>query len=308
VKKYSPKPDMEKPRRFEGQNIGFPVEHGYPKFWIRRIHISGGTDRSQNAEYFYATGDAYDITSNQDVTGLPTKVRLAGDKAGRTTFSFEASLDRRGETSLDRYQVNMIGIPVGQLSLGRSEFLPTRITESMVDVNTQILVPSGRIDATTKIIFQNIHLVFDRDPRNAVERIARDVLNQIRSFFLSLRLWNTSGPMDVAFTSDLDNQIAARARKVIGDEIAKIQNDIRAKVNARIAAKRQEVTRLVDQKKGEVLARITNYENQLKQRINQVEAKKKELEKRIEEEKKKQTDAAKKKAEDATKGLLKKLR
>ena len=308
VKKYSPKPEMEKPRRFEGQNIRFPVERGYPKFWIRRIHVSGGTDRSQNTEYFYATGDAHDITSNQDVTGVPTTVRLTGDKAGRTTFLFDASLDRRGDTSLDRFRVAMLGIPVGQLPLGRSEFLPTKITESLADVNTQILVPSGKIDATTKITFRNIHLVFDRQPRNAVERIARDVLEQIKTFFLSLRLWNTSGPMDVAFASDLDDQIAARARKVIGDEIAKIQNDIRAKVNARIAAKRQEVTRLIDQKKREVLSRINEYENQLKQRVAQVQAKEKELEKRVEDEKKKQTEAVKKKAEDAAKGLLKKLR
>jgi ABC-type sugar transport system ATPase subunit len=121
-----------------------------------------------------------------------------------------------------------------------------------------------------------------------------------------LRLWNTAGKVELAFATDLDDQIAARTRQVIGAELARLQNEIRAKVNQRIAEKRQEFERLFNQKKEEVLGQIRTYENLINEKIAFVESKRKELEARIEEEKKKQSDAARKKLEDAVRGLIRK--
>jgi len=42
----------------------------------------------------------------------------------------------------------------------------------------------------------------------------------------------------------------------VGDEVARIQADIRAKVNARIAAKRKEVEALFEKKRAEVMKRV----------------------------------------------------
>ncbi len=123
---------------------------------------------------------------------------------------------------------------------------------------------------------------------------------------VGLRLWNTKGSFDIALSADLDALLAARTKKVIGDEIARLQNELRSKINQRIAEKRQEVERLFDQKKDDALARLRQYENLLNGKIAFVEGKKKEVEARIEEEKKKQTEGAKKKLEDALKGLIKK--
>ncbi|HEX9829043.1 MAG TPA: hypothetical protein VGB10_02420, partial [Bacteroidota bacterium] len=93
--------------------------------------------------------------------------------------------------------------------------------------------------------------------------------------------------------------------RVVGDEIARLQNELRAKVNQKIAGKRQEFDRLYNQKKEDALAKLRTYENLLKEKIAVVEGKKKELEARIDAEKKKQTEDAKKKLEDALKGLIK---
>ena len=50
-------PKEEKPPRMKGQNIHFPVDRHYPKFWIKNIAVSGGEDKAQNADFFYATGN-----------------------------------------------------------------------------------------------------------------------------------------------------------------------------------------------------------------------------------------------------------
>ena len=61
----SDKPPIETPKRFKGQNIHFPVERSYPKFWIKKILISGGTDKAQDPQYFYAKGEVLNITNDQ---------------------------------------------------------------------------------------------------------------------------------------------------------------------------------------------------------------------------------------------------
>lgn len=101
-------------------------------------------------------------------------------------------------------------------------------------------------------------------------------------------------------------RFAARTRRVIGDELIRLQNETRAKVNQRIAEKRREFEQLFKQKKGEMLAVVERYGAMVSEHLALVETKKKELEARIEEEKRKQTDAARKKLEDAVRGLIRK--
>ena len=77
IKKYSPQPDYTYPPRFKGQDIRFPEERGYPKYWIKKIDLSGGTDTSAE-NYFTASGDADNISDNQQLTGQPITIALQG--------------------------------------------------------------------------------------------------------------------------------------------------------------------------------------------------------------------------------------
>ena len=303
VPQYIPKADkVESPPRFEGQDVQFSEERSYPKFWIKKILISGGEDKSQKPDYFYAKGEVKNIASNQKQTGLPLTIALLGERADRSSFSFDATFDRRPEVPVDNYKVRAANVPIGQLTVGRSDFLPSRITETIGTFVIDAEVPGNRIEASTTATFSNVTVVFDQNPRNDVERIVRDVLAGIKKFQVKLRMWNTGGPFDVAFSTDLDGQIAARTKQVIGAEIARLQNEVRAKLNQRIAEKRQEYEKLFNEKKEEVMERLRGYENLVKEKLALVEGKKKELE----EEKKKQEEAFKKKGVDVLKGILKK--
>lgn len=303
---YVSKPDNEKPPRFKGQDIHFPVDRAYPKWWIKKIAISGGEDKAQNPEYFYAKGEAHNIANDQRITGFPLTISLAGSKAGGSAFTFDASFDRRPDVPVDNYKVTASNIPAADISFGQADFVPSRITKAMINSSAQVEVPGDHFDSNLKLAFRDLALVFDQSPRGDIERITRDVLAGITGFNVGLRLWNTSGPLDVALTTDLDDQLAARTKKVIGDEFAKLQNDIRAKVDQRIAEKRAEFEKMFNQKKDEALSQLKGYESLVNQNLALLDGKKKDLDARIEQEKKKQTDAAKKQLEDAVKGLFKK--
>ncbi len=306
VPKYIPKPDYERPKRFEGQDIHFPTERSYPKLWIKRVLISGGEDRTQNPEYYYARGKVKNITNNQRQTGEPMTATLAAKKGDNLSLTFNGVFDRRKDAPHDKYLVHVASIALSDFTVGRVDFLPSRITRSTAQAEIAVDVVGPTFDSKLSMHFANVTLEYDRSPKNDVERIVRDVLQAVNRFNVSLRLWNAKGKVDIAFTTDLDDHIAARTRQVIGDELTRLQNEIRAKVNQRIAEKRQEFERLFNQKKEEVLAQVKQYENLVNEKLALVETKKKELEARIEEEKKEQTDAARKKLEDAVRGLIRK--
>jgi uncharacterized protein (TIGR03545 family) len=306
IPEYTPKPDPAQEKRSQGINVHFPIERAYPKVWVKQVLITGGTDARQDPNYFYASGKVTDISNDQRITGKPLVVALGAKKGNGTSMTFDAFFDRRGETPHDNYKVGLSGVPVGAMELGRSGFLPSKITDAMARAKIEVDIPGNKLNATTQVDFERLKVSFDRDSRNLVERIVHDVLSSIDAFFVNLRVWrNDRGAIDMAFVTDLDDQISARARKAVGDEVARIQADIRAKVNAQIAAKRKEVESLYEQKKAEAMRRVADIENQVKQKVAVVEQKRNELEQRVEQEKKKAEDSLKKKAGDALKGILK---
>jgi uncharacterized protein (TIGR03545 family) len=295
-----------KPERMRGQNIHFPEERGYPKFWIRKMLLSGGTDRKQNPENFYAKGEVLNITDNQRITGQPMTADVALSKGPSTSLKLNASFDRRKEESLDTYRAALTGASIGTMEIGRADFLPSKVTNVGADASINVTVPGNRFDSDTKIQFSNLKFVFAAEPKNTVERIVREVLQSVASFRVGLRMWNPGDKFNIAFTTDLDDQITSRAKKVLGDEIARIQNDLQNKLNQRIAEKRKEYESLLNQKRDEVMNRLKGYESLVNDKLALAEGKKNELQKKVDDEKKKQEDALKKKGQDLLKGLIKK--
>jgi len=306
IRNSSSKPENAHPPRMRGQTIHFPAEKSYPKFWIKKILVSGGTDREQDPNYFYATGEIKDVSSDQRITGLPLTVDLSATQGRGTNATVKATIDRTKDAPLDTYLASLSGVPIREMSLGRSDFLPAKMSNAVGRFGVEVKVPANQFDGNARITLSNLSISFDRAAGNTVERLVRSVLESIHSLNVMLRFWKETGALKVAFETDLDNLLADRTKKVIGEEVARLRNELRQKLERKIAEKRQEMERLFSQKREEVTARIKSYENMVNDKLAIVDAKKKELEDRVNAEKKKQEDALKKKAGDALKGILKK--
>jgi uncharacterized protein (TIGR03545 family) len=305
IQNSSSKPEIETPARFKGQNIHFPIERSYPKFWIKKMLLTGGTDKAQDPQYFYAKGEILNISNDQRITGYPITVDLSATRGGTTTLELGASFDRRKELAVDNYKALLTGMPINTMSLGRSDFLPSKVTSAVADASIIVDVPGNQFNSNANISFNRLKLAFEREPKGLVEKIVRDVLASITGFKVNLRMWKNENKFDVAFITDLDDQLTSRTKQVIGAEVAKIQADLRNKLNAKIAEKRTEVEKLYNEKREMVMNKVKDYENTVNEKLAVVESKKKEIEGRIEQEKKKQTDQAAKKAKDALKGIFK---
>jgi uncharacterized protein (TIGR03545 family) len=279
-------PTMESPPRMKGQNIHFPVERGYPKYWVKNVKISGGTDRTQDPDFIYLRGVVKNVTSDQRVTGVPMTASFEGTKGTSMTMQVSALIDRRKEVPLDEYRAQATGIPLAAFELGKSDFLPSKISHALLNTDVAVTIPGNRFDATASLGFHQLNLEFAVEPRNLGERLARTVLQGVSAFDAGLRLWNKEEGADVAFTTDLDDQFARGIKGALGAELTRIQNEIKEKVDAKLSEKRKEFEAFYAQKRDQVQKQIDVYQNLIKEKTDLLDSKKKELEARLEKEKK----------------------
>lgn len=300
------KPDLDTPPRMGGQTIRFPVERGYPSFWIKNAVLSAGTDSATASEYYFVRGSVKNITNDQRITGFPLDARLSATRDNSFTIELGATIDRTSDLPVDDYEARARGFSVGRFGLGRADFLPSTLTGASTAVAVRVHVPGSAFDARADISFSDITIAFERDPRTLVERIIHDVLASLHRFSATLKLWKRDGALDLALQTDLDDRLVAEAQRVVGVELARLQKDLRAKLDERIASKRAELQGILSQNLAQARQEVQTLEGLVSQNLSLAESKKRELDQRIEEEKKKQTDAAKRKLEEAAKGLFKK--
>jgi uncharacterized protein (TIGR03545 family) len=293
------KPAYEKPARMRGQDIHFPVERAFPKFWVRKVLVSGGTDSAGTGEFIHARGEVKNITNDQGITRVPLTIALKGTEGGGRAFSLDGTIDRTKEVPYDEYSAKLDGVPLAAFAVGKGDFLSAKLTDARMNSSVLVKVPGSSFDARTGLILSRFRLVFAAEPKNTLERIIRDVLQSIDAFEVNLRLWTTGGKFDVAIATDLDDKIAARVQAVLGAELTKLQNALRSKLDATIAAKRAEVEKLVAGWKGEVEKQLGAYQSVIAEKTALVDGKKKELTDRLEKEKKG-------KVNEMLKGILKK--
>jgi uncharacterized protein (TIGR03545 family) len=292
------KPPIETPPRMRGQDIRFPLERTFPKFWIKKAVMTGGTDTS-SGDLIRASGELRNVTSDQRLTGLPMTASLRGVEGGGRTFSLEAVFDRTKSTPVDRYAATLGNVPLASFSLGNSGALAGKIAGAVMNSSLSVDVPGTSFDATSKITLSRFRVDFSGEPKGVLDGIVRDVLSGISSLDVSLRLWKSDSGVDVALRTDLDDQISARTKAVVGAEIEKAQARLKARFDALVGAKRAEVEKLVADKKAMIEKQVNALQSLVNEKKAMVDAKKQELTDRLEKEKKG-------KVEGLLKGILKK--
>jgi uncharacterized protein (TIGR03545 family) len=285
MEKYSSKPEIETPPRMRGQNVHFPVERGYPKFWIKNVKVSGGTDRTQDPEFVYVKGNVQNVSSDQRIAGEPMSIALEGTKGQSMSLTFAGLIDRRKEVTRDEFKARVTGIPLSSYALGKSDFLPSKITNALLNTEVAITIPGNAFDVNAALTFRNMTLEFMAEPRNLGERLARQVLSGVQGFDAGLRLWKKENGVDLAFTTTLDDQFASGVKAALGAELEKLQGNIRLKVEGAIAGKRKEFEDLYAKKRDELRKQLDAYQSVITEKTGMLDAKKKELQTRLEQEK-----------------------
>ena len=283
VKKYKPEPDYEKPERMKGQNIKFPVKGIYPKFLIKEILVAGG---KPGAGIFVGQGKINNITDNQPLINKPLIFSLDGMLTNNRRLILNGLIDRRTNTSLDNYSLTFSHVPVGKIRLGHSNFLPSEITRAFLSTTLNITIHEKNIDLLFSSTFDKIEINFTHQPNSIIQNIIYNTLKNIDKINVSLRFWNNKDKYDIAFKTDLDEIIANELKKSVGNEIVRLQNQLKAKFDDYVNAKVQELNNIYLEKVKPVEAKIIEYRTLIENQKVILEEKKQELKNKLESEKK----------------------
>jgi len=239
------------PRPPDGQNIYFPAERSYPKFWIRRVLLSGGTDRLKNPEYFHAVGRVDDISSDQRATGKALDVDIDAQKGEDEHLHISARFDRRTPASYDSCTARVSGIRMQGIVVGSQDFVPSKLSRATVDGLLSIFVPSEGMRAGAELRFEDVQFEFERPATGEVERMTEGVLRSLKTFAVRVGMRKSDGTMETAFSTDLDGLLASKAKKIIGDQIGELQRDLKSRYDALVGGKRREVDAMLGARRGE---------------------------------------------------------
>ena len=284
IKQYQGQPDYEEAPRMAGQDIKFPTDKYYPKFWIKKIVITGGTNSTSQIN-IQATGSAFNISENQKVTGFPTTISLEGTANNTRTLKLTGLIDRRNKTPIDKFSASLTGVPISNFNLGKSDFIPTTISNGIINSELEISVPGKNFDASAKFNLKNIALHFDAEPKNTVEELVQKALSGIREFNVKFRLWNTGGPFDIALSTDLDEVLTQRISAVLGEEVAKLQSQLKQKFDAVVQTELKKFNDLYKSKLSEINNQMAGYQSLLNEQLSIVESKKQELTNQLDKQK-----------------------
>lgn len=284
IKKYTPEPEVEKPARFEGQDIKFPVERGYPDFWIKNVAISVG-NKKLDKDGISARGIVKNITDNQDLSGYPLTIDLSGTKDNIRELNVNALFDRRGTAMLDQYGIKLSGVPLSSFQLGKETFLPSKITNSNLTSELELKLINSAFDSKIHFLINNINLEFSREPKTVAEILVGNILKGITSMNVELRLWNTKGYFDIALATDLDEQISKRLIEVVGAELQKLERDLKAKFDTFMAEQVTKFNSMYVSKLNDVKQNLDFMPEFILSKLDVVGDKKKELQDKLDKEK-----------------------
>lgn len=285
IKKYQGEPEIEKPERFKGQDIKFPIERGYPKLWIKNIILTYGDEGKANLSAIKAKGEAKNITDNQLLTGLPITIALEGSADNIRKLNLAALFDRRKNISLDVYSATLSGAPLEEFKIGKSDFLPSSVKGANLTTALNIKVPGDEFDSKISFNLSNVTVKFDAEPKNIAEKIVQEVLKGIREFNIELRLWTKSGGFDIALATDLDEMISKRLVDAVGVEFLKLQDDLKKKFYSYIQQERDKFEKQYGSKIAGIKNQLNEYQSLFADKTNFIEGKKKELAAKLEKEK-----------------------
>lgn len=305
-------PPLIKPHpRQEGVTYEFGKVGGYPLFWIKKISVSSVANAKLGLGNM--KGQILDISSQQRITGKPTRLLFEGDFPSLEWqgLRFRGEFDARSKLKKINYNLSLADFPVGKQILIDSDqvrihMLPSRGSflaqgELVGFKQIQLLFKKSIPQVTYDIESSNseakefLNQVFTAVPSFSFDASIRGELPRVSLSFDSDWFRKLGESFSIAFKQKLE-QVKARLegeiRKALEQEKQKMEKQI-ATYQAQLQGEIQKAQAQIEQEKARLQAEQKRVEEQIRNQINA----------QVEQEKKKLEQEAKKKAEELKKKL-----
>lgn len=298
AQEYMP-PQTPKPVRFKGQDVPFPSDNQWPKWWIQLVELSG-----RHGETIQLQGRMQDLSADQRLTGKPSRLQLKGTTSNRTALEFNLESDHRQATALETMSLQVDNIPLPSIRLADVSYLPQQVDKSVLNLQSKLTLNGNNWQAGITAALAKVDFRFSQAADD-------EIVSRIRQLFADLPPVHFSADMSHAdqhttarFQSDIDNLFSQRMRELASKEAAEALQRLKKHVEDKAKPYREKMANLISEKQQYLEKTVAEYEAQLQTQQNKILELEKEIKEKIDKEKNKRTDQVKEKAQKGLQDLL----
>lgn len=299
------KPSKAKPTR-GGQDIAFPRRETHPRFLIKKIAISGRGTPDSSMDGFYANGVVTGITSEPSLYGSPLTMALFVQTPRQAFFRLDGEINHVTQEFQDCINLTLQGLPLPELNLGDSSYLPGKILTGKVGMDAVLKMDPDLMKLVAVFKADQIKTDFSGrpEPDDLIGEIVRNTLTDLDQVTVHYELAQSDGEYEMNISSNLDRVISVRLQAAVGGKVTGFTRDLRAKVEEKLHHTEESLETTKARYQQRVAAKLQEFEKELdrgeaelKARQRELEAKKKELETTLQKKLDAEEERLKEKAE-----------
>jgi uncharacterized protein (TIGR03545 family) len=250
--------------RASGATVRFPKEREWPSFLLQlgQIDFAIGGDSPLTGAY-EATVEG--LTSAPALYGKPMRVRArrSGGGSAIASIDVDAVVDHvRPDRVRDSVAARLRGVKLPEFALPG---LPFRLAPGTGTSNLAFTLRGDQVAARWGIGSRRVVWAFDSTARkvNEIERLVWRVVSGLDDLAVSAELRGAIRAPKLSVSSNLDRAVAQRLEAVIGEEVAKAERMVRAKVDSMVAARVEPVQRRVAEVRSQAEQRVAGERERL---------------------------------------------
>jgi len=255
--------------RAAGHTVEFPKENEFPRFLLEQGLLGftiGGTSAVQGAYSATVRG----LTSTPTLYGRPTLITASRRAAasGIAAIDVDAVIDHVGTRTRDSASARLRGIELPSFAIPG---LPFRVEPGRGSSSLDFSMKGGgaQLFGRWGVSSRRVNWAVDTTGRsmNDIERLVWRVVSGLSDLEVVAELSGSVSSPKLSVSSNLDKAIAQRLQAVMGEEVAKAERLVRAKVDSLVSDKVEPVKRQIAAVQAEASQRVQVE----KQRLDQVE-------------------------------------
>ncbi len=272
------KPEKEKRLRMKGQTVRFPDRHGWPAFLIQKIHLSGQTGAPEEKPGLVMQGEARGITSQPWIYGRPTTVDLRGVREDQRAAVFNAVLNHTTESSSDSFNLVIMNVPLGKISIPTIPYLPSDIREGRADFTGITRIQGGNLLLRFDIQIRGMTFDFTAlQTEDVFVKAVQDVIHGVDQITLRTEIFSRGDDLSFRIRSNLDALVSEKLKRVGSQALMETRNQIRSRLDKISSEKVAELDDVFSVKERETEGRVDETKKQVDELSFRMESKIKEI-------------------------------
>ncbi|MEZ0333835.1 MAG: TIGR03545 family protein [Gemmatimonadales bacterium] len=255
--------------RASGRTIRFPKQQDWPKFLMQlgELDLTVGGDNALSGAY---AAIVQGLTSDPALYGKPTIVRTTRRSAGSAVehIAVNAVIDHvRPDRVKDSASARLRGVKLPSFEVPG---LPFRLDPGTGAANLDFSLRNDQLRGRWGINSNQVAWALDSTGRrlNDLEGLVWRVVSGMKNLAVEAEVTGPVRAPRLSVLSNLDRAIADRLQAVIGEEVAKAEKMVRAKVDSVVADKVEPVKRQIADARAQAEQRLATEQK----RLDEVEA------------------------------------